>query len=66
MLDHAGGGAERVLKQAGLKRAALLDVLRAVRGSQRVTSPNPEGAYAALEQYGRDLEKDAALERCFQ
>ncbi|NTV63765.1 MAG: ATP-dependent chaperone ClpB, partial [Oscillochloris sp.] len=55
ILDHAGGGAERILKQAGLKRAALLDTLRAVRGSQRVTSPNPEGTYAALEQYGRDL-----------
>ncbi len=55
ILDHAGGGAERTLKQAGIKRAALLDALRAVRGSQRVTSPNPEGTYAALEQYGRDL-----------
>ncbi|WP_129630075.1 ATP-dependent chaperone ClpB [Candidatus Oscillochloris fontis] len=55
ILDHAGGAAERVLKQAGLTRSALLDALRAVRGSQRVTSPNPEGTYAALEQYGRDL-----------
>ncbi|MBX0329297.1 ATP-dependent chaperone ClpB [Oscillochloris sp. ZM17-4] len=55
ILDHAGGGAERILKQAGLTRATLLDALRAVRGSQRVTSPNPEGTYAALEQYGRDL-----------
>ncbi|EFO81936.1 ATP-dependent chaperone ClpB [Oscillochloris trichoides DG-6] len=55
LLDHAGGAAERLLKQAGLTRPALLDALRAVRGSQRVTSPNPEGTYAALEQYGRDL-----------
>ncbi len=26
-----------------------------MRGTQRVTSPTPEGTYAALEQYGRDL-----------
>lgn len=55
LLDHSGGATQRILKQAGLNRAALLDALRAVRGSQRVTSPNPEGTYAALEQYGRDL-----------
>ncbi|NNJ12030.1 ATP-dependent chaperone ClpB [Chloroflexales bacterium ZM16-3] len=55
MIDQAGGGAERVLKQSGLSRSTLLDALRAVRGSQRVTSPTPEGTYAALEQYGRDL-----------
>ncbi|PDW02360.1 ATP-dependent chaperone ClpB [Candidatus Viridilinea mediisalina] len=59
LLDHAGGGAERLLKQAGLNRAALLTALREVRGAQRVTSPNPEGTYAALEQYGRNLTEQA-------
>lgn len=60
ILDHAGGGAERVLKQAGLTRDKLLMALREVRGAQRVTSPTPEGTYAALEQYGRDLTELAA------
>ncbi|MFQ3661349.1 MAG: ATP-dependent chaperone ClpB [Chloroflexaceae bacterium] len=55
ILEHAGGGAERILKQAGLTRDKLLAALREVRGAQRVTSPTPEGTYAALEQYGRDL-----------
>ncbi len=55
LLDHAGGAAQRVLEQAGLNRNALLQTLREVRGTQRVTSPTPEGTYAALEQYGRDL-----------
>jgi ATP-dependent Clp protease ATP-binding subunit ClpB len=55
ILDHAGGGAERILRQAGLTRDKLLAALREVRGAQRVTSPTPEGTYAALEQYGRDL-----------
>jgi len=55
ILQHAGGGAERILRQAGITREKLLQALREVRGSQRVTSPTPEGTYAALEQYGRDL-----------
>jgi ATP-dependent Clp protease ATP-binding subunit ClpB len=36
-------------------RDALLAALRDVRGSQRVTSQDPEGSYQALEKYGRDL-----------
>jgi ATP-dependent Clp protease ATP-binding subunit ClpB len=58
-LGHAGGGAERILKQAGLTRDTLMGALREVRGAQRVTSPNPEGTYAALEQYGRNLTEQA-------
>ncbi len=34
---------------------ALLKALSAIRGSQRVTSPNPEATFNALEKYGRDL-----------
>ena len=30
-----------------------------MRGGQRVTSPNPEGTYQALEKYGRDLTTEA-------
>ncbi|MEP7358454.1 MAG: AAA family ATPase, partial [Anaerolineales bacterium] len=38
-----------------LTRDAMLKALTGIRGSQRVTSQNPEGTYAALEKYGRDL-----------
>jgi ATP-dependent Clp protease ATP-binding subunit ClpB len=38
-----------------LPRDALLAALREVRGSQRVTSQDPEGSYQALERFGRDL-----------
>jgi ATP-dependent Clp protease ATP-binding subunit ClpB len=55
ILTHAGGRAQRILQQAGVTRDALLQALREVRGAQRVTSPTPEGTYAALDQYGRDL-----------
>jgi ATP-dependent Clp protease ATP-binding subunit ClpB len=53
--DHAGGAAQRLIRDAGINRQNLLEALREVRGTQRVTSQNPEGTYAALEQYGRDL-----------
>ena len=59
LLDHSGGAVERLLKQSGLRREGLLAALREVRGAQRVTSPTPEGTYAALEQYGRDLTTQA-------
>jgi ATP-dependent Clp protease ATP-binding subunit ClpB len=47
--------AAEVLKAAGITRETLDGALKAVRGSQRVTSPNPESTYEALTRYGRDL-----------
>ncbi len=40
-------------------RGALEEALREVRGSQRVTSQDPEGSYQALEKFGRDLTQAA-------
>jgi ATP-dependent Clp protease ATP-binding subunit ClpB len=53
--SEAGGDAQRLLEEAGAGHAALLKALEGVRGSQRVTSPNPEGTYQSLEKYGIDL-----------
>jgi ATP-dependent Clp protease ATP-binding subunit ClpB len=39
----------------GLTKDAVLRAMAEVRGSQRVTSQNPEGTYQALEKFGRDL-----------
>ncbi len=39
----------------GVDRAKILEVLKEVRGSHRVTTQNPEEAFQALEKYGRDL-----------
>jgi ATP-dependent Clp protease ATP-binding subunit ClpB len=47
--------AAEALHAVGATRDALHAALPAVRGSARVTSPDPEGTYKALEQYGRDL-----------
>ncbi|MCG3160891.1 MAG: Chaperone protein ClpB [Acidobacteria bacterium] len=45
----------RALKEFGVTRERLMQALLGVRGSQRVTSQNPEATYEALERYGRDL-----------
>jgi ATP-dependent Clp protease ATP-binding subunit ClpB len=47
--------AAQALQQRGITRDRVLEALTAVRGSQRVTDPNPENKYQALERYGRDL-----------
>jgi len=51
--------ARDALTAAGLTPEGLLGALQAIRGSARVTDPNPEGKYQALEQYGRDLTEAA-------
>ncbi len=45
----------RRLAAHGLTKDAILNALRSVRGTQRVTSPEPESTYQSLEKYGRDL-----------
>jgi ATP-dependent Clp protease ATP-binding subunit ClpB len=47
--------AARVLTERGLTPDKIFAALTSIRGSQRVTSQNPEGTYQALERYGRDL-----------
>jgi ATP-dependent Clp protease ATP-binding subunit ClpB len=49
--DAAG----KLLKKHGASHEAILQALAGVRGSQRVTTQNPETTYAALEKYARDL-----------
>src|SRR5665647_3095956 len=57
LLGIAAGSspAADALRAVGATRDALAAALPAVRGSARVTTPDPEGTYKALEQYGIDL-----------
>ncbi len=50
-----GGAVQRVMKDAGVHRDGLMNAMKAVRGSQRVTSQTPESGYQALEKFSRDL-----------
>lgn len=45
------------LREKGVTPENILKALREIRGSQRITDPNPEEKYQALEKYGRDLTK---------
>ena len=56
---EAGGEGQQLLERHGAGREAILGALQTVRGGQRVTNPNPEGTYQALEKYGRDLTAEA-------
>lgn len=53
------GDGSRLLREAGVTSDKVYSTLEAVRGSQRVTDPNPEAKYDALAKYSRDL-TDAA------
>ena len=53
--EEPAGPAARLLAEHGVTRDRVYEVLQAIRGSHRVTDPNPEGKYQALERYGRDL-----------
>ncbi|MEX2261538.1 MAG: ATP-dependent chaperone ClpB [Bryobacteraceae bacterium] len=50
-----GGFTGRLLRELQVTRDRLMQALREIRGSQRVTTQNPEATYEALERYGRDL-----------
>jgi ATP-dependent Clp protease ATP-binding subunit ClpB len=49
------GSVAGALASAGASREALLAALPGVRGNTKVTSPDPEGTFQALEKYGSDL-----------
>src|ERR1700730_5218246 len=53
------GGVGDLLRALGVNRGAVLDALKSVRGSHRVTSENPEEQYQALQRFGRDLTEEA-------
>ncbi|MEF3168406.1 MAG: ATP-dependent chaperone ClpB [Deltaproteobacteria bacterium] len=55
ILDAPRGQAARILAGRGVTREAFLKALVSIRGSQRITNPNPEGTFQALEKYARDL-----------
>jgi ATP-dependent Clp protease ATP-binding subunit ClpB len=55
MVKEPANEAGRVLRAAGVSEEAALKALASVRGSQRITDPEPEGKFKALEKYTRDL-----------
>jgi ATP-dependent Clp protease ATP-binding subunit ClpB len=61
MLDEKTGAVSRIFSSYGIQRDAVLKGLMGIRGSQRITDPNPEEKYQALEKYSRNLTDLAKL-----
>jgi len=55
LVEDKKSGAGDILRRLGVTTDVLFQALHAVRGTQRVTDPNPEDKYDALTQYGTDL-----------
>ena len=55
IMKNGGKAISNFLKKWNIDREGFLKVLASVRGSQKVTSDNPEGTYDTLEKYGYDL-----------
>jgi len=53
--EGKGSTAADLLAAQGVNQDRILEALQGIRGSQRVTSASPEGAYEALDKYGVDL-----------
>ena len=55
LMDEGGSALKKLFQTHGLKRDIVLKALAELRGNQRVTDPNPEDKFQALDKYGRDL-----------
>ena len=58
-LASAGGPVAQLLRRHGATPEALREAFAKVRGSTRISSPDPESTYQALEKYGVDLTERA-------
>ena len=59
LLETARGSVKSILDTYRISRENALQALQSIRGSQRVTTDNPEGTYEALGKYGTDLVRRA-------
>lgn len=60
LIAEGEGDLRDMLSRMGVNRNGLLIAMKNIRGSQRVSSDNPEDSYEALQRYGRDLTQLAA------
>ena len=55
LANAKGEEVSRLLQAQGVTKDNVLKVLVSIRGSQKITDPNPEEKYQALQRYSRDL-----------
>ncbi len=61
LAEAESGETAKILKRYGVTRDSVLKVLMDIRGNQRITDPNPEEKYQALDKFSRDLTELARL-----
>ena len=59
LLKERGTPSEDIFNRYDINLQRFLEALKEIRGSQTITSENPEATYAALERFGRDLTEEA-------
>jgi len=59
--DESSRNGGKILNEIGVSSNTIMQILKTIRGNQRVTDQNPEGTYQALQKYGRDLIELARL-----
>src|SRR3954470_6248041 len=55
LTNAKGEEVSRLLQAQGVTKDNILKVLVSIRGTQKITDPNPEEKYQALQRYSRDL-----------
>ncbi|MCM1261400.1 MAG: ATP-dependent chaperone ClpB [Butyrivibrio sp.] len=63
MIKNPNKEIKEIFREYGITRERFLQALSTVRGSQRVTSDNPEATYDTLEKYGQDLVEKAGKQK---
>ncbi len=53
--EEKDGAAATILRNAGVTKDKIFQILVEIRGNQRITDPNPEEKYQALKRYARDF-----------
>lgn len=59
LLKERGTLSEKIFKRYNINLQRFLEALKKIRGSQSITSDNPESTYNALKRFGRDLTEEA-------
>lgn len=56
-------GCKKIFNEYGITKNKILSVLKDVRGNQKVSTPEPENTFQALEKYSRDLTEIARQDK---
>ncbi|MBU5437174.1 ATP-dependent chaperone ClpB [Tissierella sp. MSJ-40] len=59
LLKEKGTSSEKIFKKYNINLQRFLEALQKIRGSQNITSDNPEATYDVLNRFGRDLVEEA-------